>query len=119
MGNAVKMYALELNELSGRAFILSDHDLTGAQRYSGVMFFQSAAEATKEMKDEVDHGLEEDQIHVAPVYLHADGKLVDSAGFEITHFVSRQTGQSEAEVKSNISAYHKFESERLAKSLGR
>jgi hypothetical protein len=117
MSNAIKMFALEIDQLGGPAYVLSEKDLGGHQ-YDGVMLFRDRKEAQVELDDELANGADEDELGIATVYLHGNGAIFDDGGFEVNKHIALQTGQTEAQVKAHIAAYHKSESSQPKPSVG-
>lgn len=117
MSNAIKMFALEIDQLGGPAYVLSGRDL-GHHQYDGVMLFSNQKEAQVELDDELANGADEDELGISAVYLHSNGNIFDSGGFEVNKHIALQTGQTAEQVKEHIAAYHKFESSQPKPSVG-
>lgn len=117
MSNAIKMFALEIDQLGGPAYVLSEKDL-GSHKYDGVMLFRDRKEAQVELDDELANGTEEDELDIATVYLHGNGNIFDDRGIEVNKHIALQTGQTAEQVKEHIAAYHKFESSQPKPSVG-
>jgi hypothetical protein len=131
MSTPVKLFAIEIESMSGRSFDHTELPLDSGFVYKAIQLFETAQSAQADIDSDVeaarqsamedlddDEEFDEDDIEsgtVTPVLLHQDGSIFDTYGENLTGAISMQSGLSAEEVSQHIAEYYKHESRRLRK----
>jgi hypothetical protein len=120
----IKLFAVEQEP---RSFDLTSFTLSNGFQYSGILLYQTHAEAQKSINDDLAHALAErdeegldeddddyrpdDEIDeemgsVAAVHLHEDGSIFDDFGFNIAAGIGLPNDQTEEQVKEHVAQYY-------------
>lgn len=106
MSEQITRYAIEYENLGGRSFVLTSFPLESGGRYDGPLLFDTEQSATLSMLEDAD---EDDLDTITQLAIRQDGSISDAFGFSVLENIARQTGLSEAELKSSLAAYYEQE----------
>lgn len=114
MTKPISVFAHETPQAVGRGFSLTDYTLQSGQHYNSVALFRTKAEAEADLAGEIEEGfIEEGELDVTELLIHADGSVFDTFGFEVVSHLSRQNNQTPEQVKECIKGYYQEEERRI------
>lgn len=105
MTTSMTMFAVELRDLSTRSFNLTYFTLDNGHIYQGPMLFDTKKAAQADVDDEIDEGMDEDDISVTPVTLYFDGRITDDDDLPLNKAIGLQTGQTPEQVQQDVAEY--------------
>jgi hypothetical protein len=107
-------YTLETDVLCGRGFTLVEETLQSGFKYDGFVLYDTQASAQAELDEDIKDGMiEEDEISVIEVVVHADGSIFDSFGQELASHMAMQNNQTIEQVKAGLAQYYTEAERRL------
>lgn len=105
MTTSLTMFAVELRNLGARSFNRTYLTLDNGHVYQGPMLFDAKRAALADVDDEIDEGMEEDDIFVTSVTLYFDGRITDDDDLPLNKAIGLQTGQTPEQVQQDVAEY--------------
>lgn len=114
MAKPITQYTLETDVLCGRGFTITEDILQNGFKYDGFVLYDTQASAQAELDEDIEDGMiEEDEICVTEVLLHADGSIFDTFGQELASHMALQNSQTIEQVKAGLAQYYTDAERRL------
>lgn len=117
MTTSMTLFAVELRDLSTRSFNLTHFTLDNGYAYQGPMLFDTKKAAQADVDDEIDEGMDEDDISVTPVTLYFDGRITDDDDLPLNKAIGLQTGQTPEQVLQDVAEYFAQEASKRRKAV--
>lgn len=114
MAKPIKQFTTEVADKDGRFFPIAYKTFTGGVENSIITLFNTRDEAESDMDELIERGdLDDDEICVTEVILHADGQIFDGAGNELLSHIANQTRQSKDQVMTGFTLVYADTQNRL------
>lgn len=117
MTTSLTMFAVGLRDLSTRSFNLTHYTLDNGHVYQGPLLFDTKKAAQADVDEEIDEGMEEDDIFVTPVTLYVDGRITDDDDQPLNRAIGLQTGQTPEQVLQDVAEYFAQEAGKRRKAV--
>lgn len=117
MTTSLTMFAVGLRDLSTRSFNLTHYTLDNGHVYQGPLLFDTKKAAQTDVDEEIDEGMEEDDIFVTPVTLYVDGRITDDDDQPLNRAIGLQTGQTPEQVLQDVAEYFAQEAGKRRKAV--